>query len=288
MKTVKYFLIILIACSCQSRHGRDSATTDFAKEGLSSTPAEPAEMLEESADIEKYNADYKIKQPDKIIKEADIKFEVDDYIESRKKLQDIINKWGAYISKEDERYTNFQITNTITIRVLSKNFEKLINDIGTVSAKVDYKTINAYDVTEEYIDIESRLKTKREVEKRYYEILRKAYKIDEILEVENEIRKIREEIEAAEGRLKYLNDRVSYSTVTLTIYQQAQYKYRPEHRTDFFERFYKGLDKGWKGLLSFIIGLAHIWPLLLAMGIAAYFIIRYLKKERKERNRSAA
>jgi hypothetical protein len=282
MKTVKYFLIILIACSCQSRHGRDSATLDFAKEGLSSTPAEPAEMLEESADIETHNANYKIKQPDKIIKEADIKFEVDDYIESRKKLQDIINKWGAYISKEDERYTNFQITNTIIIRVLSENFEKLINDIGAVSAKVDYKTINAYDVTEEYVDIESRLKTKREVEKRYYEILRKAYKIDEILEVENEIRKIREEIEAAEGRLKYLNDRVSYSTVTLTIYQQAQYKYRPEHRSNFFERFYKGLDKGWKGLLSFVIGLAHIWPLLLAMGIAAYFIFRYLRRERKQ------
>ncbi len=282
MKAIKYFFLILIAFSCQSRHGRDSATLEVAKGGLSSTPAEPVEMLEESGDIEAQKADYKIKQPDKIIKEADIKFEVDDYIESRKKLEDIISKWGAYISKEDERYTNFQITNTITIRVLSEDFEKLINDIGTVSAKVDYKTINAYDVTEEYVDIESRLKTKREVEKRYYEILKKAYKIDEILEVENEIRKIREEIEAAEGRLRYLNDRVSYSTITLTIYQQARYKYRPTHKSDFFERFYKGLDKGWKGLLSFIIGLAHIWPLLLAMGIAAYFFIRYLRRGRKQ------
>jgi hypothetical protein len=95
MKAAKYFLLILIAFSCQSRHGKDSATLTQAKGGLSSTAAEPVEMLEESGDIEAQNSDYKIKQPDKIIKEADIKFEVDNYIDSRNCKISLIN--GALI-----------------------------------------------------------------------------------------------------------------------------------------------------------------------------------------------
>ena len=78
------------------------------------------------------------------------------------------------------------------------------------------------DVTEEYTDVVIRLKNKKEAEKRFLEILKQTKTIKEILDVEEHLREIREEIESKEGRLKFLNDQVSYSTINLSIYQVSE------------------------------------------------------------------
>lgn len=282
MKTKNYILVILLfLASCQSKYsGSDQL---MVADELSEAPAMPEAM--EAPERKMVSEDEsgkpvigKVKQPDKIIKEAQIKYEVEDYVISKKRVDSLVNKWGGYISKEEESRSGYQITNTIIIRVLSNNFEKLISDIGSLKGKLDYKSVNAIDVSEEYIDIMARLKTKREVEKRYYEILKKANTIEDILKVENEIRKIREEIEAKEGRLKYLNDRIAYSTITLTLYQQFEYKYEPQPERKFFTRIFKAFDKGWKGLLSFLVGIVYLWPLILILVVAYILIKRYGKK----------
>ena len=247
------------------------------KEEAASQTAEETSREEESYDEAQ---PLKIKRPDKIIKEAAIQFEVDDYRKAKKEIDSMVNRWGGYIAREDEVYSYNRIDNTIVIRVSNRQFENLLNALSETSKRIDYKNVNSIDVTEEYVDIEARLKTKREVEKRYYEILAKATRIEDILKVENEIRKIREEIEAKEGRLKYLDDRISYSTITLTIYQYLEYKYKPQKETNFFSRLYKALDNGWKGLLSFIIGLMHIWPLVLLIVAGLVIYYRYTKKKK--------
>ena len=279
MKTFGMLLMgILLLPACHSASEKYAATTETV-EKAEMTPVSEEIMPEANMDIPAVPQP-EIKRPDKIIKEAAIKFEVDNYKKAKKEIDSLVFRWGAYISKEDERYSAYQVTNTLIIRVLSKNFEKLLDAIGSTSKKIDYKTVNSIDVTEEYVDMEARLKTKREVEKRYYEILNRANTIEDILKVENEIRTIREEIEATEGRLKYLGDRVAYSTITLTLYQQLEYKYRPEKETRFFTRLYRALDKGWRGLLTFIIAIIHIWPLIVAIGIAWILLVRYRKRKR--------
>jgi prefoldin subunit 5 len=70
----------------------------------------------------------------------------------------------------------------------------------------------------------SRLNTKRKLEERYIEILKKATKVSEILEIEKQISAIREEIEAKQGQLKYLESRVSESTVTIEFYKTIAQK----------------------------------------------------------------
>lgn len=285
-------MLLILLTGCQSSYKDRSGSLGLTRNYEAAEAVEEAGVVE--ADEELIPADekkldearpVKIKRPDKIIKEADIKFEVDDYKKAKKEIDSIVNRWGGYISKEDERYSYNRIENTIIIRVLNNQFENLLNAIGETSKRIDYKSVNSIDVTEEYVDIVSRLKTKREVEKRYYEILRKATEIEDILAVENEIRKIREEIEAKEGRLKYLDDRVSYSTITLSIYQYLEYKYKPKQVSNFFTRFYKALDKGWKGLLSFIIGLFHIWPVILFIAAGLWLYIRLRKKNKSGKNK---
>src|SRR5690606_18336536 len=92
------------------------------------------------------------------------------------------------------------------------------------SISEDYIKVNAQDVTEEYYDLETRLKTKKEVEARYIEILKsKAKTVEEILIAEDKIRYLREEIEAVEGRLRLLKNKVGLSTIQIEIYQDAYF-----------------------------------------------------------------
>ena len=170
----------------------------------------------------------------------------------------------------------------MTIRIPAQNFEKFISILEKGSGKLKYKNISARDVTEEFIDIEARLKTKKEVEKRYRQLLSKAKNIKEILEVEEKLRVLREEIESREGRLKYLKKQVAFSTVYLQITQKLDYKYEPTKEKSFLQRLFKSLDKGWKGLIIFLLFMFRIWPLII-IGLIAVYYIRIVRKKRKQK-----
>lgn len=71
-------------------------------------------------------------------------------------------------------------------------------------------------MTDQFIDLETRLANKREYLERYRELVKKAVSVKEILEIEEKIRLLEEEIESVTGRLKYLGDQVDFSTLNLT------------------------------------------------------------------------
>jgi len=221
----------------------------------------------------------------KIIKDARIGVKVDDYNLYRPTLDSTIAKLNGYISNDDLQKDDRNIYCNVTIRIPAGNFEKLVGSVEKGTSKLMYKNISARDVTEEFVDIEARLKTKKEVEKRYVELLSKARNVKEILEVEEQLRVIREEIESKEGRLKYLNSQVSYSTIYLNIVQELEYKYQPEKEKSFFQRLWKSLDRGWKGLIIFVLFLFRIWPVIL-IGVAIFLYIRKLRKNRKKKSKN--
>jgi hypothetical protein len=222
-----------------------------------------------------------VKIPDKIIKNASLVVEVDNYEESIKKIKEDVKKWEGYSSSENEVGYGHMISNVLTIRVESKNFENLLNDMTTGIKKVESKSITAVDVSEEFVDIMARLKTKREVENRYIELLKKAYTVQDILYVEDKIRVIREEIEAKEGRLKYLQDRVSFSTITIEI---KQYYETDKNEPGFGEDMGDAFGGGWSGFLMLLVGLTYLWPLWLIVGGGLFILFRILRRNKRRRN----
>ena len=137
------------------------------------------------------------------------------------------------------------------------------------------KRTSAVDVGEEYYDLMTRIKTKKEVEKRYIEILRKANKITDILAVEDQIRVIREEIESKEGRLRFLKDRISLSTISLYVHQELEYDAPLVDKPTFWGKVAKAAFTGWNMILSFLLFLIYIWPIVL---IFIFTIVAYKKK----------
>lgn len=97
----------------------------------------------------------------RIIKEGEISFETADNNETRKLINKWVKEFNAYISLDNVTDQRYRIENRITIRVPSENFETLLTKIAESAKQLDSKNISATDVTEEYVDIESRLKTKR-------------------------------------------------------------------------------------------------------------------------------
>ena len=214
---------------------------------------------------------------DKIIKKGSVGVQVKDYDKDKHFFEDVIRKYDGYKSNENEKREISRVSNTIEIRLPNQNFDKFIADITTGEGimNVDYKRTSAVDVGEEYTDLSTRIKTKKEVEKRYIEILRKASKITDILAVEDQIRVIREEIESKEGRMRFLKDRISYSTINLYVYQQLEYNAPLVDKPTFMGKLANAAKTGWNMILSFLLFLVYIWPIVL-LGIITIFM--YKKK----------
>lgn len=215
----------------------------------------------------------------KLIKTGSVSFETESLIETRNRIYQAIDKYKAYVSedRENKYYNNNQ--NTIEIRVPEKNFDLLLADISVGVESFDDKNISVQDVTEEYVDIEARLVAKKALEARYLELLKEAKDVEEMLVVEGHIGTVRTEIERIEGKLNFLKSQVSFSTLSITFYEH----FEPIEKKHESNKFLKGLNNGWNGVVLFFVALTNIWPLILIGLITWYFVRRYLKKQ-KSRN----
>lgn len=213
----------------------------------------------------------------KLIKEGEIHFETSDLVKTRKLIDKAIKELEGYISKEDEYTYSDRIAQSLIIRVPAESFDKLVAEISKGAKRFDSKRIQARDVTEEYLDIELRLKIKKETENRYRELLTKAKTVEEMLSIEKQIGELRAEIESIEGRLKYLQNRISYSTLTVAFYE------RVSTPVCFSSKLGMGLKNGWNNFVWFLIGLVNIWPFILLglFGIVGIIAFRRNRKTKK-------
>jgi hypothetical protein len=223
-----------------------------------------------------------IKTPDnlKIIKTASARYKVKNVKIATAQIRKIALQYDAYIS--DLRYENnlYQKQNRFTIKVPQHSFDSIMDSIGNVVEFVEYENITTKDVTEEYIDLQGRLETKLEVKKRYEDILRKNAKtVEDILNTEEKLRVLQEEIESVQGRLKYLTNKVAYSTIQIDLYETVEYVEEPTtYKKTFGDKAKDALSFGWKMIESILLFFIHIWPLLLLAIAIILLLRRWLKK----------
>jgi len=219
----------------------------------------------------------------KIIKDGNIIVQSKDIEASKNGFDNLLKSLNAYYERENLKKTSYRISYDLIIRVPAGNFEHLLSSVEQGKDEVKSKNIRARDVTEEYVDITIRLDSKREYLKQYTVLLAKANTIKDILEIKENIRQLHEEIERAEGRLRYLNDQVAFSTLTVELYQEIDYVYKPAPQDSFIERVKLGLNTGWKIVVEIVVFLIHIWSILLLLIVAFFFVRRHLKKQKKQK-----
>jgi hypothetical protein len=216
-----------------------------------------------------------------IIKNASVRFQVENFKDATQKIKELVKESDGYIASSNENNSGYSMEGNTIIRVEAKNFEALIEKLLTISIYLNYNNIRAEDVTEEFVDLQARLKNKRELEKRYIEFLKEAKKVEDMLSIEREINNIRTEIEAKEGRLKYLMNRAHYSTIELNYYQTFEViKNQPDR--SFFTRLAESVVNGWEGFLDFLVALSSAWVFILLIILIVLGIYKWRKSRVKK------
>nr|WP_294862678.1 DUF4349 domain-containing protein [uncultured Fluviicola sp.] len=226
-----------------------------------------------------------IKKDKKIIKNGTMRIKSNAFRESKKRIDQTVKALKGYYENEELDKNDSRIQYSLVIRLPSKNFEQLVKGIEDGKDEIIFKKINVNDVTEEFLDIQTRLENKRKYLQRYKELLAKAKNVNEILSIEENIRQLMEEIESKEGRLKYLNDQVDLSTLRINLFKEYPVKIDRPAENPFSSRAGQSLGSGWDSVVNFLLWTVSKWPVILLLGILLWIGRRKWKKRKVENNR---
>ena len=214
----------------------------------------------------------------KIIKNGDMEIAVANLMEAKKKVSEIIKNNKAYLQSETFRNSDTSENINLVIRVPYQNFDTIINSFSKGIGSVEAKTVKAEDVTEEYTDVSIKLENKRIYLEKYRDMLKSAKTTKDMLEIQENIRSLEDEIDVAEGRLRFIDDRVNYSTLELLLFKE-KVRSSATSKIGFGSRFGDSVAEGWNSFVSFILGLISFWPFFLLL---PFLILIYKKLKRKK------
>jgi hypothetical protein len=154
----------------------------------------------------------------KTIYMLNISLKADDVKVASKALEEKAKTLGGYVAESTRTNYDNSVTAFLSLRIPSEQFETFKSSISQFGTVVNEHQ-NTEDVSMAYFDTETRLRSWEAQEQRYLEILQKANSVEDILKIENSLAAVRQEIESLKGQLKYYDNRVEYSQVTINIEQ---------------------------------------------------------------------
>jgi hypothetical protein len=257
-------------------NGRGNGETEKLK---SDNPA-TTQITEQNTQIER-----------KIIRNADLQIETDAPEEAQQKITSIAEGKGGFVVESTQSSSNIKSatrdTVMMTVRVPAEKFNETLDEIRKTGSRVIVETVKGTDVTEEFIDIEARLKAKRTLEAQFLEIMKRADSVTSALEVQKQLSEVRAEIEKIEGRKRFLENQASLSTIKIKLQTPLAFS---SNSSGFFYRLKESIGNGFDAALSFILGfvtvLIAILPFLILVVLPVFLVLRYLW--RRLRRRKAA
>lgn len=212
----------------------------------------------------------------RIIRNADLTLKVKNLEAKWDEVAQIARSVGGFIAESNvDKDDEGNLSGSITVRVPEKFFESALERVS-VLGKLETKKVTSEDVSQEYTDTESRLRVLRVEESRYFSLLEKAKRLNDILRLESELARVRSEIEQATGRLRWLSSATTYSTINVSMHEKT--KTKPEPAAGWTLK--KEVKNAWGALLEAlkVAATVLIWTviyipfyvILVALGFAAY------------------
>lgn len=228
----------------------------------------------------------------KLIYRANVTMEVEDYGRAQTELFNLVSLSGGYMLNFSDSRTDYEINGSFVLKVPASGFQSFLTGLEKLKKGDEFQRhVQGQDVTEEYVDLSSRLKAKQVVETRLLSFMEKATGTKDLLEFSNELARVQEEIERIKGRMRYLDENVTYSTIELRMYEvlERQAKKSAED-ANVFERAASAMKDSAAAVLAFLegllvvtFGLIPILVFLLIVLIPVWLIIRKTRQNRRER-----
>jgi hypothetical protein len=219
----------------------------------------------------------------KIIYNANIDIIVEDFARAEQGFRQLMRaQKDGYIA--DEQITGAsgsQRQGKWTVRIPVGDFEAFLQDVGKLGVVQDSRR-NSREVTEQFYDLEGRIKIKKAEEERIVKLLAdNTGKLEDIISVERELTRVRGEIEQLVGSLRLLENLTALTTVTLTITERKNYV-PPQTPTfaamiarTFSDSVERLVDVG-KTVVLIVVAIAPWLPLSALLVLLAYLFVRFL------------
>lgn len=159
-------------------------------------------------------------EPTMVIRNGQASIEVDKLDPAIVRVRQLAVQLGGYIANSSVVGGHDQVKSaTLELKIPAQRFDQAVNGLGTLG-KVESVNSTAEDVGEEYVDITARVNNAHRLEDRLIALLAaRTGKLQDVLSVERELARVREEIERYEGRLRYLKTRAAVSTLAITVHE---------------------------------------------------------------------
>ena len=220
-------------------------------------------------------------QNEKIIKTVELSVETKEYEAYLKSLTASVSAAGGYVETSSTDLGNSSYSNryaTYTVRIPSANLEAFINaanEKGTVVSKTE----NQQNVTLEYVDLESRIEAYKTEKATLTDLLEKAASLENVLAIQERLSEVNYQIETYTSQLKVLENRVSYSTVTMRINEVERVtEAKPTVWTRIKNRFLNNLDILKEGFIDLVVTVVGGLPVIIPLGIGIFLAIIIIKK----------
>lgn len=291
-------LLALSGCSSAVHNGEQAGTTTTTstsaetasrsqsaaeqKEGKTQTVSltQAAQAQEVSAATER-----------KIVRDAQMIIELSSPADGQRKLNSIAEAHGGFVviseSQQHDKGDGAEHDEVINIemRVPAAQFDAVVAEIRAVGSRVRQEKITGKDVTEEYIDLEARLRTQRALEAQFLEIMKHAEKVSDALEVNRQLADVRNEIERVEGRRRFLENQVSLSTIKVTL--QTPSPLVSANTSGFFygikRAFGDGVDVAAAIILVLIRIVIALIPVFILIVLPLIWLYRFITRRRARR-----
>ena len=153
----------------------------------------------------------------KVVKTANLGLRSEEVRQSAARAQQVAATAGGIVLSSQVYRNDGSVTADLVLSVPYEEFERVLDELRGLGEKVTTDSISGQDVTEEYVDLESRERNLRATEESLLRLYDRAENVEEALSIQRELTTVRGEIELVQGRIKYLDQRSAYSQITLNI-----------------------------------------------------------------------
>ena len=225
----------------------------------------------------------------KIIRNASLTIEVKSTSDMQHKVTSIAESHGGFVvtseakQREDADPEKRTLDIKLVVRVPSERFGSALDQIRGLANTLREENVTGQDVTEEFIDLEARIRTQRALELQFLEIMKQARKVEDALEVQRQIADVRTDIEKLEGRKRFLENRASLSTIVVTLEGPRQIVVNTTtFGRSLREAVAEGVDLG-SAILLFLVRFVIIMVpvtvfVLLPLGLLFRYFVRRAKR----------
>lgn len=290
MKELRIFVMLIIAATAGCDAASSSNSTASGRGPEASTAQKPATEPDRLKDVVNMQAtdvpSAPVVQERKIIKNGEFTLEAAVPEETQRAISAIVESKGGFVIESQQSSSDLSSatrdTVTMKVRVPAEKFGETLDEIRKTAGRVVVETAKGQDVTEEFVDIEARLKAKKLLEEQMMEIMKRANSVADALNVQKELGTVRADIEQIEGRKHFLENQASLSTINIRIQTPAALT---GSSPGFFYRLGQSVSTGFNAAVTFVLFLITlviaILPFLLLIILPLFLIARYLLKRRR-------